>query len=483
MMERNAKTFGGLPEDLTVGLNVIEQDIYDLKTRMRENTSAEDDSIYHWSRQVIRREDEKLLLMKQVEREHPRYFELKFSDADIDLDALQAKLQREDRAFLSYYLVGDEGHLFYISGKQFSRFPIAWKPVYNTWISGLKERDVMSSAAQFDAETSHFLYQLLWEKAEPCLRADGVERVTVSPHHSLSYLPFDLLVSDSKPEDVKWLMYGYAISYAHSLNAFIAGNPALAPTLRYAGFAPFDDAQALSTSYLAMRDDLTPLPASTAEITQGSKLFNGEAFIREQATYENFTAVADHTGILHLATHAFLLPDAPLESGLYFYPDESGNEIAATSRLTMFDIYNSEVGADLVILSACSTGDGDLTAGEGPLSLARAFSYAGSNSVMMSHWRANDASTAEIVLSFLEYLAAGVPKDVALQNAKKDFLSTADPLMAHPFFWAGVSLYGDTESMDRPGQGKLWLFGLIGLVLVGGVFVMRRSRGNRMING
>lgn len=125
--------------------------------------------------------------------------------------------------------------------------------------------------------------------------------------------------------------------------------------------------------------------------------------------------------------------------------------------------------ADLVILSACSTGDGDLTAGEGPLSLARAFSYAGSNSVVMSHWRATDASTAEIVQSFLEYLAAGEQKDIALQKAKKDFLATADPLMAHPFFWAGVSLYGDTESMDRPGQGKLWLFGLIGLVLVGGI--------------
>jgi CHAT domain-containing protein len=218
------------------------------------------------------------------------------------------------------------------------------------------------------------------------------------------------------------------------------------------------------------------LPASTAEINRGSKLFNGKAFIREQATHENFSAVAGHTGILHLATHAFLLPDAPLESGLYFYPDDGEHEIAATSQLTMFDIYNSEVGADLVILSACSTGDGDLTAGEGPLSLARAFSYAGSNSVVMSHWRANDASTADIVQRFLEYLVAGEPKDIALQKAKKDFLATADPFMAHPFFWAGVSLYGDPESMDRPGQGKLWLFGLIGLVLVGGGIVMRRIK-------
>ena len=483
MMERNAKTFGGLPEDLMLGLNDIEQDIYDLKTRMRETTAAEDDSLYQWSRQVVRLEDEKLLLMKQVEREHPRYFELKFSDADIDLDALQTKLHREDRAFLSYYLVGDEGYLFYISGRQFDWLPFDWKPVYNAWISGLKEGNVMSSAGLFDAQTSHLLYQLLWEKAETWLSADAVQRVTISPHHSLSYLPFDLLVSDTNPDHVKWLMSDYAISNAHSLNAFIAGNPAPAPTLGYAGFAPFDDAQTLSTPYLAMRADLIPLPASTAEITQGSKLFQGEAFIREQATYENFSAVAGHTGILHLATHAFLFPDAPLESGLYFYPDEDDNEIVATSRLTMFDIYNTEVGADLVILSACSTGDGDLTAGEGPLSLARAFSYAGSNSVVMSHWRANDASTAEIVLSFLKYLAAGVPKDVALQNAKKDFLATADPLMAHPFFWAGVSLYGDTGSMDRPGQGKLWLFGLIGLVFVGGVFVMRRGRGNRVLNG
>ncbi len=476
MMERNAKTFGGLPEDLTAELNGIEHDIYDLKTRMREKKVTEDDSTYHWSRQVVRLEDEKLLLLKKMEKEHPRYFKLKFRDGDINLDDLQTKLRSEDRAFLSYFLVGDEGHLFYISGKQFIWFPFTWKPAYTTWIASLKERDVMSSAGQFDAKTSHVLYQHLWEKLEPYLSGDDIQRVTVSPHHSLCYLPFDLLVSDNHPKGVRWLMSDYAISYAHSLNAFIAGNPAHAPTLRYAGFAPFDDVQAHSMPYLAMRDDLTPLPASTTEITRGSKLFKGKAFFREQATHENFSAVAGHTGILHLATHTFLLPDAPLESGLYFFPDDGDHEISATSQLTMFDIYHAEVDADLVILSACSTGDGDLTAGEGTLSLARAFSYAGSKSVVMSHWRANDASTADIVQRFLEYLAAGEPKDVALQKAKTDFLSTADPLMAHPFFWAGVSLYGDTESMGRPGEGKIWWMGLIGLVLVGGGFVMKRLR-------
>ncbi len=481
MMSREALASDALPENMTAELRVMDEEIYRLRSRIRTAPEAEKDSLSQWSRQIVGLEDKKLLLMDRMKVEYPGYYRLKYREVNIDLSALQNSLSRENRACISFYISGDEGHLFYISGKQLRWWPFTWKPVYDQWIGTLNAQHVTSSARQFDVYTSNALYHTLWEQAETYLNADAVRRVTVIPHLSLNYLPFDLLARNAEPQDPHWLFEDFAISYAHALNVFMADLPRHTHAVSYAGFAPFNDYASVMAPYFAMRDALIPLPASTREVTRGSELFKGVAFVRERATYETFHQHAGHSGILHLATHAFVLPEAPLESGFYLYPDADGSEIAGSRQLTMFDIYNTAIPADLVLLSACQTGDGDLSAGEGPISLARAFSYAGSRSVVMSHWRANDASTAEIMLSFLQYLADGEPKDIALQNAKKTYLASADPLMAHPFFWAGISLYGDPGILTLKTRKSYWPISLAGFVLlVWGSAVLLRRRNSRV---
>ena len=129
--------------------------------------------------------------------------------------------------------------------------------------------------------------------------------------------------------------------------------------------------------------------------------------------------------------------------------------------------------SQLAVLSACNTGAGRIQTGEGMKSLAYAFLYAGCESVVASRWLANDASTAAINATFYERLSDGVPKDEALRQAKISYLQQADALTAHPFFWAGMGMYGETSPLRHGHFFKtafrlvIPLLALLGLLMYG----------------
>ena len=107
------------------------------------------------------------------------------------------------------------------------------------------------------------------------------------------------------------------------------------------------------------------------------------------------------------------------------------------------DIYNLSLNADLVTLSACETGIGELKRGEGIISLARAFAYAGAKSIVTTLWSVNDVRTSELMEHFYKNLYKGMDKDAALWQAKKDFLKAHKGMSAHPYYWAGFIPIGD----------------------------------------
>jgi CHAT domain-containing protein len=98
--------------------------------------------------------------------------------------------------------------------------------------------------------------------------------------------------------------------------------------------------------------------------------------------------------------------------------------------------------ADIVALSACSTGLGKLVNGEGVLGLTRAFFYAGARNVAVSLWNVNDSSTATLMESFYLNLRRGLPESEALREAKLSLLRSSQPTWRHPYFWAAFVLEG-----------------------------------------
>jgi CHAT domain-containing protein len=106
-------------------------------------------------------------------------------------------------------------------------------------------------------------------------------------------------------------------------------------------------------------------------------------------------------------------------------------------------------------------------------SIARAFSYAGCPSVVISLWKVNDQSTADIMGNFYKYLFQGDEIGQSLYKAKLDFLNNADEYSAHPAFWSSFVAFGDTSPLKSKHDLKIWL---IVLFITIGVFIVWRTK-------
>lgn len=136
--------------------------------------------------------------------------------------------------------------------------------------------------------------------------------------------------------------------------------------------------------------------------------------------------------------------------------------------------------ADLVVLSACQTQLGELSAGDELVGLTRAFIFAGTPSVMASLWNVDDAATAHLMEKFYLHLRAGMSKATALRQAQLDTLAD----FPDPYYWAAFTLSGDggpvsqvatpqtAQAEVKPQPSWLWLaagFGVLVLVIIGGL--------------
>ena len=125
--------------------------------------------------------------------------------------------------------------------------------------------------------------------------------------------------------------------------------------------------------------------------------------------------------------------------------------------------------ADLAVLSACETGGGRYTRGEGIVSLGKAFRYAGCENIVMSLWKVNDRTTADIMKLFFQNLGAGMGKDEALRQAKLSFLNDAENrYFAHPNYWSAFILSGDALPLvaERFPLYAYLTIGSIGVLLI-----------------
>jgi CHAT domain-containing protein len=102
-------------------------------------------------------------------------------------------------------------------------------------------------------------------------------------------------------------------------------------------------------------------------------------------------------------------------------------------------------GTELVVLSACETGVGKITNGDGVYGLRRALVIAGAESLVMSLWQVDDAATRDLMAGFYARLAAGAPRSSALREIQLKLLSK--PRYAHPYYWASFLPAGDNTPL------------------------------------
>jgi CHAT domain-containing protein len=247
-------------------------------------------------------------------------------------------------------------------------------------------------------------------------RLAGFDRLIVVPHGPLHYLPFHALFDGRH-----YLLEQCETSYLPSSSLL-----RLCSERRVEGHDP------LSTLVLGCSLN-GMLPHAVAEAKQMGELLMGTTLLEESATCANLKAQARAAHIIHLATHGEFRPDAPLFSALYL----------ADGPLTTTDVFNLELDAALVTLSACQSGASVVTGGDELVGFSRAFLYAGAASLLMTWWQVEDQATAYLMKRFYHALLAGQRGPAALRQAQLALLSGQEgSCYRHPYFWAPFFLVG-----------------------------------------
>lgn len=293
-------------------------------------------------------------------------------------------------------------------------------------------------------------------------------RIIIVPDGKLGNVPFEAFLTQPVTRidgfaSMPYLVKDHAISYAYAttLPTFARGGNGAHQTLPVLIMAPsFEDN---NSGFPPLKHTIEEARAIKRLIPRG-KLVKGSG-----ATKAYFRRKAAKSRILHLATHAQAHPTNGNYSAIAFTAHRLQKEEAL---LYVREIYTLHLNAEMVVLSACETGSGELRRGEGIISLSRAFFAAGAESVLATAWQIRDKRTKELIEGYYKYLGENYSKDLALQKAKVDFIKRYSQLDAHPFYWSAFLLHGSDEpiknifraeiSVVKYGLGAL----LLGLILV-----------------
>ena len=183
-----------------------------------------------------------------------------------------------------------------------------------------------------------------------------------------------------------------------------------------------------------------------------------------RAQLQNFTGYR----VVHFATHGVADVANGTDSYLQFAGPPDSN------RLYARELYNYSVNANLVYLSACETGGGQLRRGEGVISIARAFFYAGTRSLVTALWSISDERAKDLTIGFYDELMAGGSIDGSVAGTQRQYLksiNTEERFLAHPAYWSALVPIGSSSAIV-PGFDFLWLLFLAGLVVI--ILALRR---------
>jgi len=270
------------------------------------------------------------------------------------------------------------------------------------------------------------------------------------PDAALGELSFDALLFDNatgkSPDALPFLIRAHNFSYTYSaalLRQLEGGSHDNVQTGLIC-FAPNFDAPTDASEPAIRSAELGPLLFNQDEAQQITKITTGKLYAGVDATRTKFEQVADQAQVLHLSSHAVANNDLGENSFLAFAPQPDGGDL-----LFVRDLYGMSIPVEMVVLSACKTASGEIRKGEGIVSLARGFFYAGTRSLVSTLWNLNDQAGSKLMVAFYAGLKNHLRKDEALRNAKLRFLAEAtDAEELHPYYWAGVICMGNTDAFN-----------------------------------
>ncbi|UFH57298.1 CHAT domain-containing protein [Spirosoma sp. KNUC1025] len=440
----------------------LQQAVSSLQAQLAETTTSKgmDSLVFRKAQQALDKEQTNLdEFRKRLELSNQAYFRYRYDTTITSLADLRDHLKRQRASFVTYF-VGDS--LVYVLGVTADTARLYVKPVnayqknIQAFLGLLANPDAMNRKPNRDLflTLGNGLYNQL---LAPLKLPAG--RVIVSPDGS--FVPFETL--SRTPETADYLVQDYAFSYTYSARLLLktytehkAGTSVRQG--RFLGIAPVEFDPSLKQ---------VSLPGSDDALKRIAEQFQSPILLTHRnATRRAFLSKAADASVIQLFTHATA--------------DSSGQEprlFFADSALQISDLGDGDLPhVQLVVLAACKTGVGAVQQGEGVFSLARGFAAQGVPSVLTTLWSVQNLATYELTELFYKYVDEGLPKDIALQRAKQDWLKSANQTNQMPNFWAGLIIVGDTEPLDRINYA-LWVT-VVSLLAFGiaGVWFWQKKR-------
>ena len=479
--ESEAIDIGIIPEDIRLEETTLKNTITTYKKLILDEIQKENpDSIklVLWKNEVFARSLRYDSLVASIEIDYPDYYNLKYSNETARIGDIQNELENSE-LLVEYKIIDTILITFCVSRDTVflvkSKLGEDFLSTVESYIGFINSFPTVSNSLNvFKAfvSNSNELFSIL---IEPIYNIESYSKIIVIPDDYLLYMTFEALVQEKDLGDkanyrgLNYLIKDYVVSYANSATILMHKVSKRKKNGRLLAMAPDYDniEERLENPAISLRNlsqYLNPLDFTLKEVRSISSVFNGRLLIEEEATEKNFKEVASNYGILHFAMHTIIDDENPLTSKLVF---SLNNDSIEDGFLNTYEIYNLDLNAELAVLSACKTGIGKMSKGEGIMSLARGFLYAGVPGIVMTLWEVEDISSATIMEDFYKFLKKGYRKDRALRDAKLKYLESADQLNSHPYFWAAYVQIGDNSTVGRRNNYHLYLIIAIILSLVG----------------
>lgn len=462
LLEAKATQFANIPNDLLERESELKSEITYLEKQIK-NSETDKSNLKDV---LFSLKEEYRQLVRKLETDYKSYYNLKYNATTVSLEEAQKSLTK-NHLLISYFYGNKAIYAIALNGSEKKMFRL---PIDADLESNIKKVYQMLSDPKSDVmalgSATYKIYELL---LKPILNFGDHKKLIIIPDGLLNYLPFAVL--NTNPGGIGYLAENYAISYVNSATLLSELEERQPKEQTILAFAPsFDGTVSVSNPD---RGKLLPLPNNKKEVEQILRSFHGRAYVDGDASLHNFKSQLSSFGMVHLATHAIFDDAAPEYSYLAFA--QHGN--AVEDLLYVADLYNLRLDADLVTLSACESGIGDLKRGEGFLSLARGFFYSGAASIASTLWKINDASTTKLMTSFYKNLSKGESKDIALQNAQIAFLqNNRDNALSHPYYWSAFVISGNTAAVSFSYNWTWFILGTL-VVLVSGFLYFKTKKG------
>ncbi len=391
---------------------------------------------------------------EQLEEKYGHYIHSQSTTTQWDINTIQKKLKKNNSILMEYFSGNNYIFVFTIGSDFVDVHKI-------DSVSGIQSKmdaftNLFSDPSKINNELQTYtsLACSLFKELHIPLSDDPSTNLIIIPDGRLNFLPFEALLFEPSNgiyyEHLPYLIKKYIISYQPSAVIYLRHtDKKVKPSPHILGVFP------------VFENSNKELRYSLEEANYLKSHFKGDFFYHDKATKNTFINQNNQYDIIHLSTHANA--DDTLKPPSIGFID---------STLYLPEIYGLQFDAELIVLSACETGIGNLHKGEGPASLSQGFQYAGIQNLIFSLWKVNDHATSLLMSDFYKSYSDHQNKARALHQAKIDYLSNKDIPNSNksPYFWAAFVYYGETDIYSTTWYIP-YAIGLI-IVVILGIFLV-----------